>query len=378
MSVVVKTDCNLAGQTETRQTTTSLMVWVSGTLVHWRAHTSTERIIIPSTAAGEYVALNKENTTAKIVRNVLKIHGSKHDNYFLEHIAAQPTMNEHSRSIDTRHHAIRQDYVDAEMRIGGVVNPNNESNILTKYLQPPLHQKHAIYLHILPVTTTTITNCATKFTSKFGLRRDDKYTPRYRRFPQHQQLPLGPSLQPDDPPILPTHPHDHHQHINRQFPATQRNKLPKYRVDLLHRFAKKQHLELQHGILQEIFHQKDLLTGSHKNTHGRSTQTTQQNEINPDTHVMPPEFLDLIFPQHLLYNGHRSLPPRRCDNSTPSPKHQHAKNTAGGARNPNKSSLSPDKRYTTQQAQPTYLSTPPTCHPPPYIQTTIQDSLHHP
>lgn len=54
MNIVVKTDCDLAGQTETRQTTTSLMAWVSGALVHWRAHT--ERIIIPSTAAGEYVA----------------------------------------------------------------------------------------------------------------------------------------------------------------------------------------------------------------------------------------------------------------------------------------------------------------------------------
>ncbi len=56
--VVVKTDCDLAGQIETRQTTTSLVVWVSGALVHWRAHT--ERIIIPSTAAGEYVALSKQ------------------------------------------------------------------------------------------------------------------------------------------------------------------------------------------------------------------------------------------------------------------------------------------------------------------------------
>jgi hypothetical protein len=31
---------------------------------------------------------------------------------------------------------------------------------------------------------------------------------------------------------------------------------------------------------------------------------------------MPPAFLDLIFPQHPLTNGHSSLPPRRCDNTT--------------------------------------------------------------
>ena len=147
MDIMVKTDCDLAGQQETRQTTTSLMVWVSGALVHWRAHT--ERIIIPSTAAGEYVALSKGNTTAKFIREVLKFYGNKHKNYYLltdnqaaEHIATQPTMNEHSRSIDTRHHAIRQDYVDGEMRIGGVASQDNESDILTKYLQPPLHEKH--------------------------------------------------------------------------------------------------------------------------------------------------------------------------------------------------------------------------------------------
>ena len=184
MEIMVKTDCDLAGQQETRQTTTSLMVWVSGALVHWRAHT--ERIIIPSTAAGEYVALSKGNTTAKFIREVLKFYGNKHTNYYLltdnqaaEHIATQPTMNEHSRSIDTRHHAIRQDYIDGEMRIGGVASQDNESDILTKYLQPPLHAKHTISLHLThdkpahfspqKTTDTTIQNnglhCTTRKTN---------------------------------------------------------------------------------------------------------------------------------------------------------------------------------------------------------------------
>jgi hypothetical protein len=58
LDVVFNTDCDLAGQIETRQTTATLMVWVSGALVHWHGHT--ERIIILSTAAGKYVALSKE------------------------------------------------------------------------------------------------------------------------------------------------------------------------------------------------------------------------------------------------------------------------------------------------------------------------------
>jgi hypothetical protein len=127
------------------------MVWISGALVHWRAHT--ERIIIPSTAAGEYVALSKGNTTGKFIRDILKFYDNNSPTYLYtnnqaaEHIATQPTMNEHSRSIDTRHHAIRQDYVDGDMRIGGVASSDNESDILIKFLQPPLHQKHTTTTH---------------------------------------------------------------------------------------------------------------------------------------------------------------------------------------------------------------------------------------
>jgi hypothetical protein len=41
---------------------------------------------------------------------------------------------------------------------------------------------------------------------------------------------------------------------------------------------------------------------------------TKKNEVNPDKHVFPPEFLDLIFPQHPPANGKLSAP-RRCDTS---------------------------------------------------------------
>ena len=65
MHVMCQTDIDLAGQTETRQSTSALMIWVQGALVHWRAHT--ERIVIQSTAAGEYIALSRGNTTANLL-----------------------------------------------------------------------------------------------------------------------------------------------------------------------------------------------------------------------------------------------------------------------------------------------------------------------
>jgi hypothetical protein len=68
------------------------------------------------------------------------------DNQAAEHIATQPTMTEHSRSIDLRHHSIRQDYLDDLMRIGGVSSKDNTSDILTKSLQPDLYTRHTTSL----------------------------------------------------------------------------------------------------------------------------------------------------------------------------------------------------------------------------------------
>ncbi len=56
-------------------------------------------------------------------------------------------MNEHSRSIDLRHHSIRQDYEEDGMRIGGVSSKDNTNDILTKFLQPELHHIHTNQLY---------------------------------------------------------------------------------------------------------------------------------------------------------------------------------------------------------------------------------------
>jgi hypothetical protein len=104
MHVVCQTDIDLAGQLETRQSTSSLMIRIQGAVVHWRAHT--ERIVIQSTAAGECIALSRGNTTAKFVRDILVFYGNGKSHYYLftdnqaaEHIATQPNMNEHSFTI---------------------------------------------------------------------------------------------------------------------------------------------------------------------------------------------------------------------------------------------------------------------------------------
>ena len=205
MFVVCQTDIDLAGQVETRQSTSALMIRIMGALVHWRAHT--ERIVIQSTAAGEYIALSRGNTAAKFVRDILMFYGNGKPNYFLftdnqaaEHIATQPNMNDHSRSIDIRHHAIRQDYVDGEMRIGGVATHDNTSDILTKNLQPPLHTKHTRELHILQQPTqTNLTNCVIKVTSRGRSHRTN--ATHNRSLAHAKQLALDPSIEANRPRI---------------------------------------------------------------------------------------------------------------------------------------------------------------------------------
>jgi hypothetical protein len=303
--VVVKTDCDLAGQIETRQTTTSLMVWVSGALVHWRAHT--ERIIIPSTAAGEYVALSKGNTTGKFIRDILKFYGNKKNTYYLytdnqaaEHIATQPTMNEHSRSIDTRHHGIRQDYVDGDMRIGGVASQDNESDILTKFLQPPLHEKHTTLLHIKQdkrPPPTQLSNCVLKLTSN----RDERLpsTTQHCTLAKTQQLPLN-------PPEKTTR---HHNTIRTkpQPDKTFRTVLPcptgVPKKDLIHRRHRpthKQHVKIRPRTLQKVVHHQDVRLRGPPYT--RHDTTHKQGKVKTVKDMFPPTFLKLIL------NGSHSQP----------------------------------------------------------------------
>ena len=130
-------------------------------------------------------------------------YGNGKPNYFLftdnqaaEHIATQPNMNDHSRSIDIRHHAIRQDYVNGEMRIGGVATQDNTSDILTKNLQPPLHIKHAKELNILQ---TNLTNCVIGVTSRGDHRTNATCN---CSLTHAHQLALDPSIESNRPSIF--------------------------------------------------------------------------------------------------------------------------------------------------------------------------------
>jgi hypothetical protein len=144
-------DIDLAEQIETRQSTSGTMNYLNGVLVHWRGRT--ERLIVHTTAAGEYIALSRGNATAKYMRDIMIFYSNTQNIYHLytdnqaaEHIATQPNMNDHSRSIDIRIHGIRQqDYLDNAMRIGGVASEDNTTDILTKNLHPTSPTPKTLY-----------------------------------------------------------------------------------------------------------------------------------------------------------------------------------------------------------------------------------------
>ncbi len=83
ITVTCQTDIDLAGQVESRQSTSGYVIYLNGALVHYQA--ATERIIIQSTAAGEYIALSRGNTATKFVRDVLKFLWKYTTHLFLVH-----------------------------------------------------------------------------------------------------------------------------------------------------------------------------------------------------------------------------------------------------------------------------------------------------
>jgi hypothetical protein len=72
------TDIDLAGQPDTRQSTSAYTLYLNDQLFHWRAHT--EKLIIKSTASGEYtsIALSRSNQAYKHVRAIKRIKQRQH------------------------------------------------------------------------------------------------------------------------------------------------------------------------------------------------------------------------------------------------------------------------------------------------------------
>ncbi len=72
LTLTCLTDIDLAGQPDTRQSTSAYTMFLNGTLFHWRAQT--EKLIIKSTASGEYIALSRGSQARQRNLKILREH----------------------------------------------------------------------------------------------------------------------------------------------------------------------------------------------------------------------------------------------------------------------------------------------------------------
>ena len=152
LQITIQADTDLGGVQETRQSTSGYIVYLGGAIVHWKS--ATEKLVVTSTMAGEYVALSRADAAGKFVQTIMEFYGQRNTPYNLytdsqaaEYLATQPNFTPASRSIDLRFHAVKQSYLEGQCRIGGIKSRDNVADILTKSLQPPLHEKHCLHLH---------------------------------------------------------------------------------------------------------------------------------------------------------------------------------------------------------------------------------------
>jgi hypothetical protein len=85
-----------------------------------------------------------EHFECRFIRDILLFWGNTHNTYYIytdnqasEHVVSQPTLNKHSRAIDIRHHAVRQAYLEGDVKVGGVVTTGNHSEFLPNFWHHP-------------------------------------------------------------------------------------------------------------------------------------------------------------------------------------------------------------------------------------------------
>jgi hypothetical protein len=186
-------------------------------------------------------------------------------------------MNDHSRSIDIRIHGIRQDYLDNAMRIGGVASEDNTTDILTKNLQPHLHQKHCAHLHISTHKTkhkkkgTTLTNNSIRLTSIF---QSPLFYQEIVAIPEDRKLTL----------IQQTLLHQRPSKRILKSPITHRQETPGQRVDLTDRTRRRQQAKTLTHKLIKLF--KVSLLPPVQVRHDLKTTREDTSEHRNNTHTM--------------------------------------------------------------------------------------------
>jgi hypothetical protein len=155
ITTTCQTNTDLAGQTETRQSTSGFMLCLDNrrSTRQW-LHGEDRQVVDSCSRTRGNMA--RGNGACKFVEGILTFYGNDHrrnyclctDNQATEHLCTQSNMSEASRGTDVRHRVMKQDCQGGNMRVGGVKSTFNDSGILPKNLPPPTHKWFCVHLRI--------------------------------------------------------------------------------------------------------------------------------------------------------------------------------------------------------------------------------------
>ena len=133
------TDADMAGDMDTRKSTSGYLVTFSGGAVSWQSRL--QKCIALSTTEAEFIAATEACKELLWMKNILLELGFKQDRHVLFcdsqsaiHLSKNSTFHSRSKHIDVRYHWIREVLNDKLLELEKIHTDDNGSDMLTKVL----------------------------------------------------------------------------------------------------------------------------------------------------------------------------------------------------------------------------------------------------
>lgn len=143
-TIVAYTDADMAGDVDSRKSTSGYLVTYSGGAVAWQSRL--QKCVALSTTEAEYVAATEACKELLWMKRFVQELGYFQERYVLLcdsqsaiHLAKNPTSHGKSKHIDARYHWIRDVLVDKELELEKVHTDDNGADMLTKALPVGKH-----------------------------------------------------------------------------------------------------------------------------------------------------------------------------------------------------------------------------------------------
>ena len=130
-------DSDMAGDKDTRRSTTGYVFTIGGTAISWAS--KLQKIVALSTTEAEYVALTEASKEMLWLDRFLEELGNKQDNCVLYsdsqsaiHLAKNSAFHSRTKHIELRYHFIRTLLEEGQLKLDKVHTSKNPADMLTK------------------------------------------------------------------------------------------------------------------------------------------------------------------------------------------------------------------------------------------------------